>query len=136
MKRKGCQRKGTALVEHLDGSLQAKERLEVILETLAGRLTIDQACRRLGVKESQFHRMRTTMLEAGLARLEPRSAGRPPQLATAEEIHREKLERHVAELESELKIAAVREEIARVLPNRVPADASLKKTTEIPNRRR
>ena len=38
MKRKGCKPKGPALVEHLDGSLQAKERLEVILETLAGRI--------------------------------------------------------------------------------------------------
>ena len=82
MKRKGCKPLGSALVEHLDGSLQAKERLEVILETIAGRLTIDQACQRLGVQEARFHRLRTEVLEASLARLEPRSAGRPPRQAT------------------------------------------------------
>jgi hypothetical protein len=136
MKRRGCKPKGSALVEHLDGSLQAKERLEVILETLAGRLTIEQACGRLGVKEARFHRLRTTMLEAGLARLEPRSAGRPRHDATAAEIRGEKLEREVAELQSELKIAAMREEIARAIPNLFQANASLKKTTEWPNGRR
>ena len=136
MKRRGCKPKGSALVEHLDGSLQAKERLEVILNTLAGRLTIDQACRHLGVKEARFHRLRMEVLEAGLARLEPRSAGRPRQTATAEEIRRNELEHEVAVLRSELKIAAVREEIARVMPNQFQTDPSLKKTTEIPHRKR
>ena len=133
MKRKGCKPKGPALIKHLDGSLQAKQRLEVILETLAGQATIEQACERLGVKEARFHRLRTDALKASLARLEPRSAGRPPQPATAEEIRRAELERHVVELESEVKLAGVREEIARVMPNQFPTDSALKKTTAIPN---
>jgi transposase-like protein len=136
MKRKGCKPKGSALVEHLDGSLQAKERLEVILDTLTGQLTIGQACQRLGVKEARFHRLRMEVLEASLARLEPRSVGRPRQTATAEEIRSAELEHHVAELESELKIATVREEIARVLsPIGVEGTFPLKKTTELPPRR-
>jgi hypothetical protein len=39
------------------------------------------------------------------------------------------LEGRVAELESELKIAAVREEIARVMPHLSERDPELKKTT-------
>jgi hypothetical protein len=135
MKRKGCKPKGPALIKHLDGSLQAKQRLEVILETLAGQATIEQACERLGVKEARFHRLRTEALKASLARLEPRSAGRPRQETTAEQNRRAELERHVAELESELKFAGVREEIARVMPNAFQTDSSLKKTTEIPSRK-
>jgi hypothetical protein len=131
MKRKGCKPKGPALVEHLDGSPQAKTRLEVILGTIAGRLTIGEACRRLGMKEARFHQLRTVALMAGLASLEPRSAGRPPRFASDEQLRRQELEQRVAELTSELEIAAVREEIARVLPH-VGDDRKrpLKKTTE------
>jgi hypothetical protein len=134
MKRKGCKPKGSALVANLDGSLQAKERLEVILETLAGHLSIGQACQRLGVKEARFHQLRTEALAASLARLEPRSAGRPSRQASTEEIRQQELEREVAELQSELRVAAVREEIARVLPHvGTDRDPPLKKTTEIWN---
>ena len=63
---------GPALVEHLDGSPRAKQRLEVILATIAGQLTIDQASEQLGIKPAMFYRLRTEVLEAGLARLEPR----------------------------------------------------------------
>ena len=41
--------KGPALVQHLEGSERAKQRLEVILETIAGELTIEQACECLGI---------------------------------------------------------------------------------------
>lgn len=136
MKRKGCKPKGSALVEHLDGSRQAKERLEVILDTITGRLTIGQASERLQVKEARFHQLRTKALKASLARLEPRSAGRPRQDASAEENRCEELEHEVAELHSKLKISAVQEEIARETLNLLQAEASLKKTTELPSRRR
>jgi hypothetical protein len=136
MKRKGRKPEGSALVERLDGSQQAKERLEVIIETLAGRLTIAEAGMRLGVKAARFHRLRTAVLKACLGCLEPQSAGRPRHTATAEEIRRGELEREIVELKSELKIAVVREEIARVLPHSGAAsDPPLKKTPEPPPRR-
>jgi hypothetical protein len=131
MKRKGCKPKGSALVEHLDGSSQAKERLEIILETITGRLTIGQACERLGVKEARFHQLRTQALKACLASLEARAAGRPPRHVTADEIRQQELERQVAELQSELHVAALREEVAHVLPHvGLDRDPSLKKTSE------
>ena len=86
---------GPALVEHLDGSQRAKQRLEVILATIAGQLTIDQASEQLGIKPAMFYRLRTEVLEAGLARLEPRPIGRPPQSATAEERKSEGLQLEV-----------------------------------------
>jgi hypothetical protein len=134
MKRKGCKPQGIALVEHLDGSLQAKERLEVILATIAGQLTIGQACRRLGVCEARFHRLRSEALKASLERLEPRAAGRPPRQTSPEAVRSEDLERRIEELQADLRIAGVREEVARVLPQ--PRKAPLKKTTEIPQRKR
>jgi len=119
---------GPALVQHLEGSERAKERLEVILETIAGQLTIEEACQQLGIKPAMLHQLRTEVLEAGLARLEPRPLGRPQQQTPAEELQLAALQRRVEELESELKIAAVREEIARVMPRRADADPPGKKT--------
>jgi len=130
MTRAGRKPLGPALVERLDGSQRAKQRMEVILETIAGRLTIEQACQRLGLKPAMFHRLRTEVLEAGLARLEPRPVGRPSPSATGDEIRVGELERQVVELQSELKIAAVREEVARVMPYVLQQDSSGKKTTQ------
>jgi transposase len=131
MTRAGRKPLGPDLVEHLEGSPRAKQRLEVILETIVGRVTIDQACQRLGISPAMFYRLRTAVLEAGLARLEPRPQGRPPQQLTAEEAKRAELEHRVGELESELKIATVREEIARVMPH-LSEEAPLKKTIHLP----
>jgi hypothetical protein len=123
---------GPALVEHLEGSQRAKERLEVVLETIAGHMTIDQACQRLEIGQAMFHRLRTEVLEAALARLEPRPIGRPPRQTTPESLRRAELERQIEELRSEVKIAAVREEIARVMPHLVEEEPPLKKTTPPP----
>ena len=122
---------GPALVEHLDGSQRAKQRLEVILATIAGQLTIDQASEQLGIKPAMFYRLRTEVLEAGLARLEPRPIGRPPQSATAEGRKCEGLQLEVEELQDELKLAQVREEIARLMPHLVEKDVAGKKTTHL-----
>jgi hypothetical protein len=70
---------GPQLVHHLDGSEQAKERLEIILETIAEKCTISDACDRLGISEAMFFRLRMLVLQESLSRLEPRPAGRPSQ---------------------------------------------------------
>jgi hypothetical protein len=101
-----------------------------------GRLTIDQAGQRLGIGPAMFYKLRTEVLEAGLARLEPRPMGRPPHQPTVEDAKREELEHRVAELESELKIAEVREEIAQVMPHMANKPPGLKKTTRLPPSKR
>src|SRR5262245_36492730 len=65
------------LVNRLDGSTVAKARLRALLETLAGRQTVAAACLGLGLSERRFHALRDRILQAGLAGLEPRPAGRP-----------------------------------------------------------
>lgn len=136
MTRLGRKPLGPALVQHLDGSPRAKERLEVILQTLAGRLTIAEAGERLGINEAMFHRLRSEVLAAGLAQLEPKPLGRPPRIPTAEQQQCEALQRRVAELEAELRIATTREEIALVLAPRPEQAPPLKKTTDMRFRKR
>jgi hypothetical protein len=123
---------GPSLVDHLDGSERAKERLQVILETIAGELTIADACERLGIGEAMFHRLRTEVLEAGLECLEPKTVGRPRRVTTGEQRQLNAMAERIAELETELRISGVREEIAQILPHVArPDDAGVKKTTQV-----
>ncbi len=113
----GRKPQGPQLVQHLDGSDRAKERLEVILETVAGNMPIRQACERLGIKEAMFHRLRKRVLQAGLEDLEPRLRGRPRHELSDAERQSEQLTDEVEQLKSELEIAEIRRELAAVLPH-------------------
>jgi len=119
---------GPPLVHHLDGSEHAKQRLETILETVTGKISIREACDRLGIEEAMFFRLRTQALQAGLARLEPRPSGRPPRRASAEDQRITELERQLQEKNTELKAMDVRLEIAQAMP-KLAQDETLKKTT-------
>jgi len=130
---------GPALVQNLDGSERAKRRLEVILATITGQMTIEQACDRLAIGQSRFYKLRTEVLEASLKHLEPRAMGRPAHVQTAEEAKCEELQQQVEQLRAELKISGVREEIARTMPHLAEDRERLKKTTSAkkkPKRRR
>ena len=126
---------GPPLVHHLEGSELAKERLEVILETFTGNLTIREACDRLGICEAMFYRLRTQSLQAGLSRLEPRPSGRPSRSLSPEDQRIAKLEKELQEKDSELKATGVRLEIAQAIPQLVQ-DEGLKKTTQRKQRRK
>ena len=105
---------GPAAVARLPGSPLARQRLQVVLETLAGTCRVQEACRRLGLSEQRFDQLRLQVLQAGLDSLEPRPAGRPPQPTPAADVPA--LQARVAELEIELQAARVRAEIAVALP--------------------
>ncbi len=107
---------GPPLVHRLDGSERAKDRMEVILETVAGTITIRQACDRLGIDEARFFQLRTEALQAGLARLEPRPMGRPPRQASPEQQRIAELEEQLREKERQQKALETRLEIALVMP--------------------
>src|SRR5262249_35049434 len=100
-----------------EGSIGAKERLEVILETIAGRMKVTEACARLEIGEAMFHRLRTEVLQAGLARLEPRPLGRPPRPTVPEAFRVAELEHDLKDLELELKTTRVQLETAQTLPH-------------------
>ena len=129
MTRVGRKPLGPGLVQHMNGSERAKQRLQVILETIAGRLTVSEACAQLSLSEAMFHRLRSEVLQAALTELEPQPLGRPPREITEDQQKLAELSQRVAELEAQLELAVVREELAHVLPNVVHRDPAVKKTT-------
>ena len=124
---------GPPLVQHLDGSEQAKDRLEVILDTVAGKTNIAKACELLDVKAARFFQLRTEVLQAALARLEPRPAGRPPRQLSAEELRIAELERELQDARLQQKATEARLTIAQIMPQ-LTTEAP-KKTTPPPPKR-
>ena len=131
MERRGRKPAGPALVERLEGSASAKNRLQVILETITGNTTILQACERLGISEAMFHKLRAGVLQTALGRLEPRSAGRPRQETGPEQLQVQLLQSQVEDLQIDLQAAQIRLEIAQAMPHLLRRDETppLKKTT-------
>jgi hypothetical protein len=122
-------------VETLSGSDTAKERLKVILETLAGTCRVQQACARLGISEPRFHQLRTQILQAALAGSEPQTPGRKPQILSPAQEQVRLLQQKLEHQDAELRLARVREEIALTLP-RVSADPEVDPAKKKRGRRR
>ena len=108
--------RGPKLVQGLEGSAHARRRLEAVLETIAGGMTVREACERLGIGQTAFHKMRAKALGAALASLEPKALGRPPRRV-------DEKNRRIAELGSEIErlkkavvTSQVKEELALAMP--------------------
>lgn len=114
---------GPEFVAKLDGSEQAKQRVQVLLETLAGTRRVGEACAQLGISEPRFDQIRIEALQAAVAALEPKPIGRPSNVPTASELEAQQLRTKVAELEAALKAALIRAELAVTLPSAGDADA-------------
>jgi hypothetical protein len=120
---------GPAYVDQLTGSARAKERLKVVLATLAGTCRVQEACQQLGLSTARFHELRREILEAGLARLEPRPAGRPAQGVSPEQAQLAQLQAALAAKDVEARAAQARAAIAVVLPRVAPAATAPEKKT-------
>lgn len=107
---------GPKLVWGLEGSRHAKMRMQAIFETLAERLSVAEACERLGISESTFHELRKKVLQAGLSCLEPKSMGRPPKLADEKDRRMAELEAEIEQLKAAVATSQVREELALAMP--------------------
>src|SRR5262245_40876734 len=107
---------GPELAEKLQGSELARTRMRVILETLAGRKRVIDACEELDICEQFFERIRATGIQSGIDGLELKPAGRPPAHATDEDRQIAALRKRVAELEAQLHAAQVHAEMAASLP--------------------
>jgi hypothetical protein len=94
----------------------AKQRLEVILETIAGRLTIIEACQQVGIGESRFHELRNETLQATLESLEPRPLGRPAKPTSPEQGEIDTLKAELRRLHAELQLTQVQIRLARIHP--------------------
>ena len=107
---------GPEYADKVEGSDTAKERVKVILETMAGTCRVQEACERLGISEQRFHQLREEMMAAAVKALEPSQAGRPAHTPTPAEEQVLALEHQLADQEVELRAAKARAEIAVVMP--------------------
>jgi hypothetical protein len=108
---------GPELVNKLDGSELAKQRLMLFLQTLSGSVRVPDACATLGISEARFHEQRNEWLQGSVGLLEPKPAGRPAQQRSAEEQVAAVMEQQINCLKLELQAAQIREEIALVMPH-------------------
>jgi hypothetical protein len=129
---------GPEYADKLEGSDTAKERVKVILATMAGTCRLKEACERLGISEQRFHQLREEMMAAAVKALEPGHAGRPAQTPTPTEEQVSALQQQLQDKEVELRAAKAREEIALVMPQvkQEPVEPEKKTPQPAPKRRR
>jgi len=117
-------------VDHLEGADADKHRLRIVLETISGDRSVEQACEELGVSASRFHELRREALQAALDGLAPGAAGRPKhEDPSADQERLKALERENRELMLELQASYTRTEIALAMPHVLTAQgkAAIKK---------
>jgi len=119
MAKRGRPPKGTELIPALEGSQQAKIRMTLILQTLSGQVTAEDAAAMLGIGRSRFFAMREEFLQQSLSNLEPKPTGRPPKQEAVEEkdARIEQLEMEIDSMKVELRAAQIREELALLMPH-------------------
>ena len=115
------------------GSEQAKTRVRVLLETVAGTCRVQDACEQLGISEQRFDQIRIEAIQAMVDALEPRPAGRPAKALSPAELEVERLKERIAELEAERNAALIRAELSVTLPQMSGVES--KKATRLPSRR-
>jgi hypothetical protein len=104
-------------VDGFEGSEMAKQRLAVILQTVAGEKTVDQACADLGMGPAAFYKLRDRTMQDALRSLEPRPVGRPKKVEPADAKKLQALQEELFRLKFELQASRIREEIAVVMPH-------------------
>lgn len=124
---------GPGLVDALQAPDAAKRRMKLILETLSGALSVQDACTQLGVSEAAFHKMRTQWLAGAVELLTPRPPGRPAKADDPQQQLIEKMEQQIFELKKEAHAARLKAEIAIAMPHLLvdqgPKAEVVKKTT-------
>ena len=94
--RRGRPHEGAELVEKLDDcSDEARSRLKVIFQTLAGELTVEQACQALGIGRSAFNKLRSQFIENAVELLEPKTPGRKKKILTPEQVENQRLREEI-----------------------------------------
>jgi Helix-turn-helix domain len=109
---------GSKHVDRLSGADEDKQRLKVVLETISGEKTIEQACEALHVSPSRFHELRREALQAALDGLTPAAAGRPKlDDPPVDPGHVKALAAENKRLKEELLASYTRTEIALAMPH-------------------
>ncbi len=122
---------GPQIVEHLEGSEPAKQRLEVVLGVVSGRISVAEACAQLGIGPTRLHELRNQLLQGALNSADPKVRGRPAQAVSAADLRIRELEQQVQALKRNLRAAQIRQELEVILAHVVhpgpQADAGKKK---------
>ena len=131
---------GPALADRVEASEEARTRLKVLLETITGEKSMEAACQALGIRKTHLFTLRTRVLKAAAAALEPGPVGRPPQAARPEAAGPQaariaELEAQVQQLHVELEASRVRLELAEAMPGRTDENSPGRKK-KAPRRRR
>jgi hypothetical protein len=106
---------GPALVDALPGSDDARRKAHILLQTIDGSITIQQAADALGCDRSFVHVLRRQALQGLVAALEPRTPGPKPRavedvLADQAEALRQ-AEQRVRDAETAMQLERVRAEL-------------------------
>jgi hypothetical protein len=113
----------------------AKERAQVLLETLSGTCRTTEACARLKLSEQRFDQVRIEALQALVTSLELGSGGRPPKRPSEAELEVERLRAQIVELKAQLRAALVRAELAVTLTTKDESKKSARSPGRKPSRR-
>jgi hypothetical protein len=120
---------GPEFVHHVEGTAEAKKRAQVLLETLTGRLSVQEASERLGICPQRLDQLRLQMVSAAVHSLEPGHAGRPRRVPDPAAVPMAALAERIRDLEIELRAGQIREEIALQIPHLLhPQDDAEKKS--------
>ncbi len=107
---------GPDLVNRLDASEHARQRVRLVLGTIAGTTSVIDAALALDISESAFHKIREQILQGALGAAEPKPIGRPPSTPIPDPTD-EPAEAQNRRLRIELEAARIREEIALTMPH-------------------
>jgi hypothetical protein len=107
---------GPEIAERVEGSALARTRMRVILETITNTKPVKDACAELDICGQMFERYRARAIEAAVASLELKPAGRPAKAASPDDEQIAELKERIAELEAELQAATLKAELAATLP--------------------
>ena len=113
----GRPNKGSELVNSLNGDEESKLRLKVILETIAGKITVIEACDKLNICESRFHKIRSEILQNSLDLLQPKPKGRPSLEYDEKTEKIKELTKELRETKLENKVLQVKSELAVLAPH-------------------
>lgn len=117
--------KGSELINNLDGDEESKARLKMILDTIAGKITIKEACEKLQISESRFYKLRTDILQSALFNLEPKPKGRPGIPIDEKDEEIKELKEELRKVRLDNKVLELKSEYAALAPYLLNADGSI-----------
>lgn len=112
--------KGADHVMALSGTRESKRRAKLILDTISGTRSVNEACELLGISTSQFANLRTQFLQYGLAGLQPKAVGRPRRVPQEVQEELQALRDQVVGLQRENQVLKVQTEVSGLLRRRPP----------------